>query len=494
MENNIINTTTIAVDDYFEEKADIDIVIPDYSPAASKILSCKVTPVLSGHSSEGERIVCSITCRVNIVYVDDDGAVRSVSKTETLTKTLVKKSEVDIYRIKNGIRPISVNCRLQNPRRITVRTVVGTALKVIGNRAIEAAAPCDGIEAIYDDLTLRAFCGSGDAVIHVNGSMPKVDGVCEIIETGGTVSFNDVRTLSSKAVVKGIADVYALVTTGDGSGELCFTECSIPFSDVIDIDGMQEGAECILNAVLTDIRCELSENDNSVSVEAEAFVTASAYCDTSVSVMRDAYSRSGAADITCEEVAFESLSGRECFSESVLCEFSPELYEVRILGIAADPVIKSISPQDGRLCVAGDMIMTVYMCNESEQKIAERSVPFTVYRDMPPSVGGFRCEASATARSVSFSMPDDNTARVTVGVDFELCFFETFRHRAVTRICANTDGAASANGILLYYAAAGERVWDIAKKYRTSAAIIERDNNLGSDTLEKNRMLLISYN
>lgn len=494
MENNIINSTMIAADDYFEEKAELDIVIPDYSPAASKILSCKVTPVLSGHSSEDERIVCGITCRVNIIYLDDDGAVRSVSKTETLTKPLVKKSEVDIYRIKNGIRPISVNCRLQNPRRITVKAVIGAALKVIGNRALETAVPCDGIEAIYDDLTLKAFCGSGDAGIRISGSMPRVDGICEIIETGGTVYFSDVKTVSSKAVVKGSADIYALVTTGEGTGALRFTECSIPFSDVIDVDGMQEGAECILNAVLTDIRCELSENDGSVSVEAEAYVTASAYCDTSASVMRDAYSRTGTADITCEDVAFESLSGRECFSETVTCEFSPDLSEVRIVGMAADPVIKSICAQDGRLCIDGDMIMTVYMCNETEHKVAERSVPFSVERDMPPSDGGFRCEASATPRTVGFSMPDDNTARVNVGVDFELCFFETFRRRAVTHIAASTDDNSTANGILLYYAAAGERVWDIAKKYRTSAAIIERDNNLGSDTLEKNQMLLISYN
>ena len=55
-----------------------------------------------------------------------------------------------------------------------------------------------------------------------------------------------------------------------------------------------------------------------------------------------------------------------------------------------------------------------------------------------------------------------------------------------TRVSCNGDPA-----IRLYYAAAGERVWEIAKQYRTDVASVLSENELETDTLAEPCVLLI---
>lgn len=55
-----------------------------------------------------------------------------------------------------------------------------------------------------------------------------------------------------------------------------------------------------------------------------------------------------------------------------------------------------------------------------------------------------------------------------------------------TRLSCENDPA-----IRLYYASAGERVWEIAKQYRTDVASVLSENELETDTLAGACVLLI---
>lgn len=44
---------------------------------------------------------------------------------------------------------------------------------------------------------------------------------------------------------------------------------------------------------------------------------------------------------------------------------------------------------------------------------------------------------------------------------------------------------------MVYFANRNEKLWDIAKKFRTSADLIKRENELNDDVLETSRVLLI---
>ena len=54
------------------------------------------------------------------------------------------------------------------------------------------------------------------------------------------------------------------------------------------------------------------------------------------------------------------------------------------------------------------------------------------------------------------------------------------------------EGETDDSHLVLYYARKGERLWDIAKKYRTLPETILSANNLSENVLEEEKMLFIT--
>lgn len=494
MGNVCLYSAGVALDDFFEEKVEFDIVIPDYSPAAAKILGCDVNPVLLSKSAEGDRVNIDVQCKACVIYQDEtDDCIRSVKKTETFSRSFPLGKELEICRVKTGVRPISINCRMVNSRRLSVKAVIGTAIKVIGNTRIDTSERGDGIEAVYENTFANVFTGSGDVNARVIGSIAGEAGITDIINTTGSIIVSEIKPISGKLIIKADAVVGVVYMTGEGTDEFHFAECVIPFSEVIDIENADENSIGEVSADVTDIRVDVADDSGRMDIELEALLCASVYSSVNVSVMSDAYSVKGKANVTKKDLAVESLFEHSHFSETVTGSVPSDIPEARIIGVSADPVIKSISLRDGTLCIDGDMYAKIYMCNSGEYKISDKSVPFSFTRPLQMADCNMRCEASALLKNISFNMPDDDTVTLTATVDVALNCFSTQMYSAVVAVDVDEECQNNCKGIILYYADKDEKLWDIAKKYRTSVGVVKRDNNIDEDVLSSSRMLLISF-
>ena len=108
-----------------------------------------------------------------------------------------------------------------------------------------------------------------------------------------------------------------------------------------------------------------------------------------------------------------------------------------------------------------------------------------------------RCEARAAAIGNSFTMLSDDKIEIKTEIDFNIIVYARLRIGTVDSIEVDEQqpiDTKKMSPVVLYYADKGERVWDIARKYFTSAQIIKRNNDIDCDVLDENKMLLISYN
>ena len=55
----------------------------------------------------------------------------------------------------------------------------------------------------------------------------------------------------------------------------------------------------------------------------------------------------------------------------------------------------------------------------------------------------------------------------------------------------NSDKTFESPALAVYFADKNEKLWDIAKTFRTSIELIKRENELDSDVLDTKRVLLI---
>ena len=67
------------------------------------------------------------------------------------------------------------------------------------------------------------------------------------------------------------------------------------------------------------------------------------------------------------------------------------------------------------------------------------------------------------------------------------------RRKTVTSIeCADTESKKSGGAALtVYFADAGEEIWDIARRYNTTVEAVEQENGITGETVAQKCMLLI---
>ena len=492
MENKDIFSSVVLLDDFYEQKTEFDIVIPDYSPAAEKILCCDVNPCVLSKKADDDSLRIEYECQVSVVYTDENGIVHSVTESNTDEKVLSLSTKAEKYRIKAGIRPITVNCRLANPRRITVRAVMGMAVKATGNMPFGKVGDYTALEAQYQTVNANSFVACSSSTARVNGSVDVGEGVTDIISSRGFAIIEDIKPITDKLVIKGSADVYVVFTTGEEKENLKFKKFTIPFSDVINAEGTQENSIAEVSAEIFDLHCETGEG-NEIIADGGVIISASVYTPAKTEIMTDAYSMELPVTVKKSKLTVESLYDRNNFNETVSANVSCDLAEARIVGIYPQPVVKGISLRDGMLVFEGELYLKIYMYNENEYKISDKTMPFSFSRPLIEASGNLRCEAEATVNNVTYNMPDDNTLTVTATLNVSLNCFSLESYDAVESIEVGENEQKTRKGIVLYSANKGERLWDIAKKLCSSVEIIKRDNGLVTDTVEDSSILLVSF-
>jgi hypothetical protein len=189
----------------------------------------------------------------------------------------------------------------------------------------------------------------------------------------------------------------------------------------------------------------------------------------------------------------ESLYDHSHFNESVTENVSCSFTDARIVGICPKAVIKGITLCDGMLSFDGELYMKIYMYNDEEYNISDKSVPFSFTRPLVEASGNLRCEATVNVQNITYNMPDDDTLTVTAMLEIWLNCFSCECYDAVNSIEVEQSEQNACKGVILYSANEGETLWNIAKKLRSSVEIIKRDNNLVTEVIEKPSMLLISF-
>ncbi len=492
MECKEIFSSAVFIDDFYEQKTEFDIVIPDYCPPAEKILCCDIVPFVLSKSVEEDKIKIEYECEASIVYTDENGIIHSLSENRQDSKLIGTGVTPGECRIKAGLRPITVNCRLANPRHITVRAVIGMAVKAMGNVPFCSVDNDGALETLYHTVDANAFVCSAETLSNVNGSVDTGEAITDVISSYCMVKIEDVKPITDKVVIKANADVYVVYTTGEQKEDLKFKKFTVPFSDVIDAEGVTENAIAEVTAEITDLRCETGEGTE-IFADVKTLISVSVFSPSQINIMTDAYSMSLPVCAKKSKITVESLYDRSRFNETVTSSVPCDFSEARIVGIYPKAIIKGISLSGGMLAFDGEIYMKIYMYNDSDYKVSDKSVPFSFTRPLIEASGNIRCEAVANVENITYNMPDADTITVTAMLGVDLNCFCSDTYDAVNSIEASEGEQTHCKGVILYSAGKGELLWDIAKKLRSSVDIIKRDNNLVSDTVENPAMLLISF-
>ena len=285
-------------DDFDERPLDCDLVLPEYLPDIASVLKCMIDPKVQNYQISGDRVMADGTVTIRLLYLDEERrCIRTFENAQPFTATFTVKGLGNNCRVKLSTRINYVNCRATGPRRADIHGAFCVCLKVTGEKEESIIEEIDNTavrtrhcSAEYSRLSAfaeKAFTVS-EVVELKNGSCSQIP-----IRTQAISCITDCKALAGKAVIKGELILKTVYSAEDGSGALCTCENVVPFSQIVDADGLtEEQITCCRSEVLM---CEVHPVQNAngdsmlLSLSAKLMVSLQSYEKDDCTMLLDAY-------------------------------------------------------------------------------------------------------------------------------------------------------------------------------------------------------------
>lgn len=489
-----------------EQPIDLDFNLPDYCPDIQKLLKCQITPKINSKAISGDRLDIDGTAHIMLLYLDAERKrVRCCEHTSPFSTSVNIKSSPTNAVATTTIKTEYVNCRAVTSRRIDIHGAFSLCVKVFTKDSFEIVSDINN-----DDLQLKKipvnvsnFSGLGQSIFVVNETIDIANGSNNaegLLRTDAKAIINDFTPISNKLMIKGDIVVKILYLTNVDNGDTEIIEHTIPFSQVVDTDGITEtSSACVSLDILTHnvrIKSDMSGDDNLFEFDAKLCATVFSYNDTEINIIDDVYSTVYELDVNYKQININQLI--DTLNETFIDKGEIQLGDnniSKIIDIWNDNLSINYSQDNEGINIFGKLNVCILAYdNENTPFYAERSADFnhqvTKYQ-LPDNI---TANLSATVTSISYRITGDNSLEVKAELKVTAPLFKSNTHKTVNEIATNQDKerCKDTNAALnLYYADKNERIWDIAKEYCTSVEAIKSENDISDDIITSRCMLLI---
>jgi len=493
----LIQTVT-ALDTSFEQSVEKDFVLPDYCPDVFRILKCKVCPRVISQSINGDRLTIDTDAVIRVLYLSENsGKINLLEHRLSFSKTLELGNCTEAS-VKAEARLDYVNCRVVSQRRVDIRGAYTVKVKVTGEVKKNFVTDADGcgiqLRKLQTSYPAQRITASKRITVieelELGGAKPPVGSV---LESECRIDRKEMKIIQGKLITKGDAEIEMVYTPAESTGAAAETmKFALPFSQVIDIDGIDEGYEVDIETVSS--CCNImprNEDPNRLECELIMLVNCTAVRYESCEAVTDAFSTLYPCEVSKADCGIVGMAQRyeESFQASgtVSCAEGESL---SIFSVKCEAANISVRSDDSGSVISGSLMITalgadaygtaVYLENEAPFEYTAEGIALT--------------EAEVTVRSCSYHLTEDNTAEIKADLTVRSEICESRKITPLGEINVDTSEKINCSGrcaVKLCRVEAGEDLWDIAKRCRTSMTAIIEENELTSDKTEESGMLLI---
>lgn len=497
-----VAATRTLYENFIEEKCESDLLIPDYFPAAERILQCNAVPAILKKDIEGDRLNLDGSCRFNVIYRGEEGEIKALTETVRFSESFPMKEAGNTPWVQTMVRVAGTSCRLLNPRKISARATVSVALKVKDQQLTETIEEidCNEAEALFMPKTVYTVLEHTADTAKVQGEIEVHTEIQDVLKSDGSVCIKDIKILPGKALIKGVADLYVLFTPESDPGKVESTSTAIPFSQVLELQSQQEGGCMEILSSIQNLRTDVESDDSGknrlISITATLLTEGELYENQPHRLLVDAYSNRYPLELQTEQLSAEEMTEQGELSETLRHEIQADGGEIEVLQVLGTPVIQKVTGQDKTLSIEGVLDVSMFLREGEEYRGVDKVLPFTLKKDLQRLGSRMRCEARPCVLGMDWVV-NGETVELKTELACSMTVFTKEELEVIGSIEADTEHPIEQSGIkplVIYYGEKGERLWDIARKYATSVAAIKSVNDLNRDVLDARRLLLISGN
>lgn len=477
----------------------LESIVPDACPDIQRIVDtdgevCMRTRELSEGSL---RVGGSI--RATVIYIPDGepGARRMEVRIPFVCSVDDSRLRSD-GRLVAAPRLCRVDARIVNPRKVLVRAELAVAVQVMVPEQLEVCTgACDvsenGLQQRREErstyrvtaVTEKTFTFSD--VLSLSASRPRVE---ELLRSRMELRSLDAKVIGSKLILKGEATLRCLCRSEEGA--LNAVQFELPYSQILELSGVQEGADVTVVPVLAASECVLQPGDpGSLAVSLEIVAQAVVREAQTMTVVSDLYCTQCPVEVDREELSLSRLMDLGAQRQAVrqFCPWDVPVKEVLDCGLWVGRTAKR--KEDSGMVVTANTTVCVLFLSEDDALCA---ASFPVEAEAALPVNGetelfFSCLGSGELTAA----PVTGGLEVRFTVEFPYLALERTRCGALTglRPLPVEEGSGPKPSVILRVVGEKEALWDIAKACSATVEDIMTANQLESESAPAGMLLLI---
>lgn len=484
-----------------EQGVDGDLTLPDYCPDIKSILCCNIEPGINSVNVTGNRITADGNAVIRLIYVSADGKLACFEQNYPLSKYVEMSSLTPECNVSAKAKVSYVNCRAVSPRRVDVHGCVSVLFSVMCCESKNFISSVNG-DGVHQKLIPFQGCsaaGCATKLFEMSELITLADSdspIKGIIRSSAVPIINEMKAVSNKLLIKGELQLCVTMCCEDSGVKK--HEHSMPISQIIELDGVDDSCICDVKAEISSIDIKIRTDDGNEPTKLDAAVAVQAevcgYKPLNCACVEDVYSVKRELDVSASSVKSNRFAGT--LDETFLVTFQPDFSgnEVsEIIDSWCESATCVSGSDNGSVELSGTVTLCVlYIDSNGSLAFARRQNDYRFNKDFPKVKGKLVGNAGVQPCGVSLIGRGSNL-NAKVQLKASGCIFEAEDLMAVMDVkeLENTEKSGSDFAVTVYFAENGEKLWDIAKKYNTSEETIRRRNNVKADVLEQETMLII---
>lgn len=488
-----------------EQPVDLDVTLPDYCPDISRILKCQVKPQITSRQIVGDRLTVEGSSLIRLLYVDEEGkGIRNCELASAFSTAFNLKQTPENPIVFTSVRVDFINCRAITKRRIDLHGAFTVFAHVFGVQREELLTDSSGSGVMMKKKYCEAdqFLSAVQQPFTLNEAFELDMGkrAESLVRFNASGTIDECKIIADKVIVKGEIAVDFLYLTDVEAGTLDTAEFTVPFSQIVDLEGIDDDCICDVRLELLSVQAQLipSSDDEAAQLETvvRAVVTAVAKRRASIPVITDAYSTQYEMNLQRRTMCLEKKIDQ--INETFLCKGSISTSSdaiAAVIDVWCEIISADVAVKEGKMEISGRTNVCL-LVEDAEQvpHYFEGMIDYSTVHDYPNAGESLNVVPDVTVVSAGYRISGADSIEMRLELYLNAAVCSQIRDNIVCEMTPDEQKPKvhdNSCALTLYYADEGESVWEIARRYDTSQEAICKENDLSGETVDKHGMLLI---
>ncbi|WP_093988733.1 DUF3794 and LysM peptidoglycan-binding domain-containing protein [Massiliimalia timonensis] len=486
-----------------EQSIELDYMLPDYCPEIFKVLRAQMKPNIISERISGNKLVIDGVADITVIYLGGENyRLNRIEQKQTFTKTVELGEDCDGCFVSIRANCENFSCRAQNSRRLEIKGNIGLGIVIYRNKTVCAVCGCPQLQIHHKPLQVcdkKFFVSKEFAIreeLQVGSGKPPIK---EIIDYNADAFFHDYKLLANKVICKGELQLRTIYLSEQSSAPEIL-EHSIPLSQIMDCEGVDEDyiCTCRFEVVKYDLDLQVDQEGNCAAFSVEIGVRV--YCEAAVNhemmAVDDCYSTSYEVETESDTCTVEMLTGELKHREIWKYPFKMNQGALSVIyDIRCHAANISYQTDQGKIMLMCNLQVGILAADQENIPVwTEQFLPCEIALDEAVPDAALSFIPQVTVRSADYHMLSAEEIELRAELEVTGLLYTRKTVQLITSVTPQEDmpkTRADDAALRIYFADAGESLWEIAKRYNTSVAAILEQNDMEKETLSSSEMVFI---